>query len=168
MFELFTKTKEVTLSQFEEIWKRGGSLSRGSQFSNCDKSDYLLVIDKDAETLRRQKEEEMEYLLDSIPTHSMMGVGRHPDSPEDEKLLQAKRDEIYSIEPIVTNVTDMFDAGWVSSALKATGPRALKKELSSLPKNWEECHLVYNQYPTFKRVLVARNNNDGTVQLFRA
>ena len=43
-----------------------------------------------------------------------------------------------------------------------------KTKLEQLPDSWEECFLVYEDYPTFKKVLVARNNMDGTVQLFRA
>lgn len=168
MKHLFNKTREVPLAQFESLWNKGGFQTIGNQFSNCDKADYLVVIDKKAQELKAKKEEAMEAFHASIPTHTMGGVGRHPDNPEDEKRLHQMRDEIRAIDDVVTNITETFDAGWVSAGLHATGASKTTQSVAPLPEEWEECYLIYENYPMFEKVLVARNNLDGTVQLFRA
>lgn len=151
------------------MWNRGGFRAIGNQFSNCDKADYLMVVGTKASNLKKQKEKEMEAFHAAIPTHTMGGgVGRHPDNPEDEERLRQMRDEIRAIDDVVTNITETFDAGWVSAGLHATGASKTTQSVAPLPEEWEECYLIYENYPMFEKVLVARNNLDGTVQLFRA
>lgn len=168
MKHLFDKTKETTLAQFNSLWNKGGFRSIGNQFSNCDKADYLSVVDTKAKALKDKKEAEMEAFHASIPAYTMGGVGRHPVNPEDERKLRAMREEIQAIDEEVTNVTETYDAGWVSSGLHAAGASKTSHQCTPLPEQWEECYLVYESYPIYERVLVARNNHDGTVQLFRA
>lgn len=66
------------------------------------------------------------------------------------------------------NVVVYEDAGWVTAGLKVTGFSKEILEVPSLPDDWEEISVVYENYPTFINKVVARNNHDGTVQLFRA
>lgn len=168
MNNLFNKTKEVTLEEFVSIWNKGGSHDIGNQYSNADKTDYLMVVDTKAAEMKAQKEKKLEEFHNSIPTYSLGGVGRHPVNPEDSLRLYQMKAEIQCISTIVTNTRETFDAGWVTSGLKATGSHKEITKIEQLPEEWEECYLVYECYPTFKKVLVARNNHDGTVQLFRA
>lgn len=168
MKHLFDKTKEITLTQFASLWNKGGFRAIGNQYSNCDKADYLVVIDKKVQELKSQKEEAMEAFHASIPTYTMGGVGRHPVNPEDARKLRSMREEIQAIDEVVTNITETYDAGWVSAGLHATGASKTTQSVPPLPEEWEECYLVYENYPVFEKVLVARNSMDGTVQLFRA
>lgn len=168
MKTLFNKTREVSMAQFEAMWANGGYTSIGNQYSNMDKADYLQVVDRDAEKLKTQKESELEAFHASIPTYTMMGGGRYPERIEDECKLQEMRAELRAIDVVVTNVAETFNAGWVSHSTKATPPHTSTTAVSALPDAWDECYLVYRSYPTFERKLVARNNMDGTVQLFRA
>lgn len=168
MQEMFYQTKEVSLKTFEAMWAKGGTRTVGTQYSNCAKADYLMVVDTKASNFKKQKEAELEAFHASIPTYSLGGVGRHPVSIEDERRLRQMQAEVQCIDDVVTNIVESFHAGWVTSGLRATGSHKEKQEVTQLPDNWEECFLVYENYPTFKRVLVARNNMDGTVQLFRA
>ena len=168
MNNMFNKTKEVTIEEFTAMWNKGGSRDIGSQFSNCDKSDYLMVVDIKASNFKKQKEAELEAFHASIPTHSIGGVGKHPDKLEDSLRLYQLRAEVQAINEVITNIVETFDTGWVSSGLKVVGSHKKITKIEQLPEEWEECYLVYESYPIFKRVLVARNNMDGTVQLFRA
>lgn len=155
MQEMFYQTKEISMQEFTAIWNKGGSRNIGNQFSNADKADYLMVVDTKASNFKKQKEAELEVLHTSIPTYSLGGIGRHPVNSEDEKRLRQLRCEIQCIDDIVTNITETFSAGWVSSGLRATSSHKEKQEVTQLPDNWEECFLVFESYPTFKKVLVA-------------
>lgn len=68
----------------------------------------------------------------------------------------------------VNNVRQYEDAGWVTSGIKASGYSEEQREVAQLPEDWEEVSITYADYPTFFTKVVARNNMDGTVQLFRA
>lgn len=67
----------------------------------------------------------------------------------------------------VNNVRNYADAGWVTSHIKASGYFEEQREVAQLPEDWEEISITYADYPTFFTKIVARNNHDGTVQLFR-
>lgn len=168
MNNLFNKTKEITIEEFVSMWNKGGTCSIGNQFSNADKSDYLMVVDTEAKDIKAQKERELEEFHSSIPTYSLGGVGRHPVNAKDALRLHQMRAEMQCINDVVTNIVETFDAGWVTSGLRATDSHTKITKIEQLPEKWEECYLIYESYPVFKRVLVARNNMDGTVQLFRA
>lgn len=168
MYNQFNQIKEVSIEQFTAIWNKGGTRSIGSQFSNCDKADYLMVVDTKATAMKAQKERELEEFHSSIPTYSLGGVGRHPVNAKDALRLHQMRAEVQAINDVVTNIVESFDAGWVSSSLHAIASHTETNAVQALPDYWEECYLIYESYPVFKRVLVARNNYDGTVQLFRA
>lgn len=170
MKHLFDKTKEVAMDAFKAIWAHGGYKSIGNQYSNGDKSEYLLVFDRKAEELRDRKLAEVEAFRDSIPTYTMMGIGKHPVNPEDEIELRAMIDELnnLSAKTQVTNVAEVFDAGWVSHSAKAVGAKTKKVQVPDLPEDWDTVTLVYEVYPVYEHKVVARNNHDGTVQLFRA
>lgn len=81
--------------------------------------------------------------------------------------LGDKRDYLYvskttdGNEPYYTiaasNVKDYWDAG-----------KHTTKTVPSIPDDWEEISITYANYPVFVTKVVARNNHDGTVQLFRA
>lgn len=67
----------------------------------------------------------------------------------------------------VNNVRNYADAGWVTANLKASGYTKEQREVVQLPEDWEEVSITFADYPTFYTKVVARNNHDGTVQLFR-
>lgn len=67
----------------------------------------------------------------------------------------------------VNNIRQYEDAGWVTSHIKASGYFEEQREVAQLPEDWEEISITYADYPTFFTKIVARNNHDGTVQLFR-
>lgn len=168
MIEQFNKIREISVQEFTAIWNKGGTCSIGNQFSNADRADYLKVVDTKASAYKKQKEKELEEFHSSIPTYSLGGVGRHSVNAKDALHLHQLQIEVQCINDIVTNIIETFDAGWVTSGLKANNSQKRITKLEQLPDNWEECFLVFESYPTFKKVLVARNNHDGTVQLFRA
>ena len=119
MNNLFNKTKEVTIEEFTAMWNKGGSRVIGSQFSNCDKSDYLMVVDIKASNFKKQKEAELKAFHASIPTYSIGGVGEHPVNLGDALRIMKMREELNSISTTVTNIIETFDAGWGSNSLKA-------------------------------------------------
>ena len=121
MNNLFNKIKEVTLEEFILMWNKGGSRDIGNQFSNADKSDYLMVVDIEASNFKKQKEKELEEFHSSIPTYSLGGVGRHPVNAKDALRLHQMRAEVQAINEVITNIVETFDAGWVTSGLRATG-----------------------------------------------
>ena len=68
----------------------------------------------------------------------------------------------------IMNVNMEFDAGYVLPGIRHDNACKWKaREVMPLPENWEEVYLVYRNYPHFQKVLVARNNHDGTVQVFK-
>lgn len=58
----FEHTKEVSLKDFEEIWKQGGFLYTGNQFSNADKYLYLEVQDLDIQESKDNWNKELEKI----------------------------------------------------------------------------------------------------------
>lgn len=125
MYNQFNKTKEVTLEQFKELWNKGGACSIGNQFSNADKSNYLMVVDTEAKAMKAQKERELEEFHSSIPTYSLGGVGRYPVNAKDALRLHQMRAGVQCINDVVTNIVETFDAGWVTNGLRV-------KELSCM------------------------------------
>ena len=114
--EDFAKTREVKMSQFVEIWSRGGFYS-DSNFSNGDTALYLRVE------------------CDANPNGCLIKKGTN-------------------------NIKQWFRPFLGFDHV----------EVSSLPDDWEEVYICdagyYAKYGR-KGKLVARNNFDGTVQMFR-
>ena len=114
--EDFAKTREVKMSQFVEIWSRGGFYS-DSNFSNGDTALYLRVE------------------CDANPNGCLIKKGTN-------------------------NIKQWFKPFLGFDHV----------EVSSLPDDWEEVYICdagyYAKYGR-KGKLVARNNFDGTVQMFR-
>lgn len=112
----FAKTREVKMSQFVEIWSRGGFYS-DSNFSNGDTALYLRVE------------------CDANPNGCLIKKGTN-------------------------NIKQWFRPFLGFDHV----------EVSSLPDDWEEVYICdagyYAKYGR-KGKLVARNNFDGTVQMFR-
>ena len=154
----FEHTKEVSLKDFERIWKQGGFLDTGNQFSNADKYRYLEVQDLDIQKSKDSQGKELEKLPFSF----------YDCSPEE---LKRKRELLHKINGIgsayIKNYTELFDAGWVTAGNCVRNSRRTR-EVPSLPLNWKECYLCEKLVHNFSRkVLVAVNNGDGTVQLYR-
>lgn len=167
--EAFQTTKEMKLENFVQIWNLGGERSIGNQFSNMDKANYLECIDKSAEEKIVLLQKELDQFMDSIPTISIFGCGRYAERAEDVKIANQIQEKINfaSQKRTVNNITSEFDAGWVLPGIKH-GKSSKTLNISPLPENWDEVWLVYKQYPHFHRILVARNNHDGTVQVFKS
>lgn len=155
----FEHTKEVSLKDFEEIWKQGGFLYTGNQFSNADKYLYLEVQDLDIQESKDNWNKELEKIPFSF----------YDCSPEE---VEKKRELLYKLNGIgstyIKNYTEVFDAGWVTNA-NCVGHSWETRELPSLPLNWKECYLCEKLVHDYSRkVLVAVNNGDGTAQLYCA
>ena len=112
----FAKTREVKMSEFVEIWNRGGFYSN-SNFENGDTALYL----------RLECDANRDGCLIKNGTNNIKQWFRPS----------------FGLEPV---------------------------EVPSLPDNWEEVYICdagyYAKYGR-KGKLVARNNYDGTVQMFR-
>lgn len=74
----------------------------------------------------------------------------------------------------INNIIDNFDCGYVTHYAKAKGSHKIKKNPDMLPypDDWDECYLLWQYHKgqgclACIEVLIARNNHDGTVQLFR-
>lgn len=143
---LISKTREVSLAEFECIWALGGWDSGSQQFINYQSHEYLWVVDKDAQ--------EAFSHLQAVASQAWEDyrAGR-------VELATAvlKSADCRDFERTHLRVTNLAQYGHTS------------RELSPLPANWDECFLENSKYP-FKndhnKLLVARNNHDGTVQLF--
>lgn len=145
--EAIGKTREVSLAEFERIWALGGWDSGSQQFTNFQSHDYLWVMDKNAQ--------EASFRLKA-------------------EASQAWEDYRAGWGTLTTAVLKSADCrDFERSTLRINNIAQYGHEsrgLSPLPENWEECFLENSKYP-FKndhnRLVVARNNHDGTVQLFR-
>lgn len=112
----FAKTREIKMSQFKEIWDRGGFYS-DSNFANGDTALYLRIE------------------CDANCGGSLIKAGTN-------------------------NIKQWFRPSFGFESV----------EVPSLPDDWEEIYICdagyYAKYGR-KGKLVARNNFDGTVQMFR-
>lgn len=169
MSELFKETKEVKLEEFMRIWFQGGEMDIGNQYLNMNKYNYLEYIDNAA----IEKFDELIKARDEFIA-SLEAKGeclRYPLSfknKEDEQKCYEMLSEIEDLQKSYKNIKTVFDAGWVTQAHHIPQRNRFKeKEVQPLPEDWDEVYLVHQAYPVFKKVLVARNNHDGTVQLFR-
>lgn len=165
---LFEKTREISLTEFESIWAQGGFSHSGGQFSNYNQWCYMWTVDP--EKAAKQKAEQAAYdeWSSSVPKETgSFGIGTQFVHHSDWVKSFKWREELEKMSPIVNNIADRFDAGWVlGEKLPAT---RTTDNVQPLPQDWEECFLEAFAYPhgTVSGVLAARNNKDGTVQLFR-
>ena len=154
----FKHTKEVSLRDFEKIWKQGGFLDIGNQFSNADKYQYLEVQDLDIQESKDNWNKQLEKLPFSL-------YDCNEEEAKKYKELIHKLNGIGSA--YIANYTDVFDAGWVTAG-NFVGHSRRTREVPSLPANWKECYLCEKlAHNSSRKVLVAVNNGDGTVQLYR-
>lgn len=150
----FNKTREISLAQFKQIWAIGGWDSGTQQFSNTESWDYLW-----AEVASKvQHKTELEAKRSKIHERATFdtgsfGIGEFIVEPELRKADIEIAAELCCYSTGITNVTNL-------------GGKHLP--LNELPEDWTEVYLKFNRYKQGKHnVLVARNNHDGTVQLYR-
>ena len=151
----FNKTQEVTLGLFKQIWALGGWNSGTQQFSNTESWDYLW-----AEVASKvQHKTELEAKREEIRTKATFdtgsfGIGEFIVEPELSKADIEIAAELCCYNTGITNVTNL-------------GGKHLP--LNELLEDWTEIYLKFNRYKQGNKrtVLVARNNHDGTVQLYR-
>lgn len=144
---VISKTREVSLVEFERIWALGGWDSGSQQFLNYQSHDYLWVVNEDAREAFNRLEAEASQAWEDYR------AGRGELATAVLKSADCRDFERSALR--INNITQYGH--------KSRG-------LSPLPANWDECFLEFSKYP-FKndhaRLLLARNNHDGTVQLFR-
>lgn len=154
------KTREVPLAEFERIWALGGWESGSQQFINCQSHDYLTTRDLSWVEKIDVKRAEMQRLWDTYTYTLSSG----PDPLIHWKCNKARyRYSQLSAEVLNDRAFRLGRNNIIRCGYKDWS-------LSPLPALWDECYLWYSKYP-FKNdhngLLVARNNGDGTVQLFR-
>lgn len=168
MSELFTSTKEVSLEEFMGIWFKGGEMDIGNQYSNMDKYNYLEYTDNAAieqyEAIKKEREEFIKSLVDAGECFLYPLTFKNEKDKEKAFEILSKADDL---KKSYKNIKTVFDAGWVTTAHHVHNKNRFKeKEVPKLPQHWDEVYLVHKEYPFFNKTLVARNNHDGTVQLF--
>ena len=149
----FNMTQEVTLEKFKQIWALGGWDTSTQQFSNTESWDYLLaeVASKVQHKTELEAKREEIHAKATFDTGSF-GIGEFIVEPELSKAAISIAAELCCYNTGITNVTNL-------------GGKRLP--LNELPEDWTEVYLKFNRYKQGKHtVLVARNNNDGTVQLY--
>ena len=150
----FNKTQEVSLEKFKQIWALGGWNSGTQQFSNTESWDYLEAevaskVQHKAELVAKREEIHAKATFDT----GSFGIGEFIVEPELSKAAIEITAELCCYNTGITNVTN-------------NGGKHLP--LNELPEDWTEVYLKFNRYKQGKHtVLVARNNHDGTVQLYR-
>ena len=109
-------SQEMSISEFiEKYWSLGGYRQVGNQFSNMDKFDYLYVIDKDILQKRRAANDKyLAMIKDEEAKHGVRFVSWMEYPPHLDKAREAYLNELEQLDPLVTNITGEFDAGFVS------------------------------------------------------
>ena len=149
----FNKTQEISLAQFKQIWELGGWDSGSQQFSNTESWDYLWAevaskVQHKAELEAKRSEIHAKATFDT----GLFGIAEFIVEPELRKADIEIAAELCCYNTGITNVTNL-------------GGKHLP--LNELPEDWTEVYLNFNRYKQGKHiVLVARNNHDGTVQLY--
>lgn len=152
--DAFNKTQEVTLEKFKQIWAIGGWDSGSQQFSNTESWDYLWVevgykVEYKAELEAKREEIHAKATFDT----GSFGIGEFIVEPELRKYDSELAAELCAFNTGITNTTNL-------------GGKHLP--LNELPEDWSEVYLSFSRYKQGRHVvLVARNNRDGTVQLYR-
>ena len=150
----FNKTQEVTLEKFKQIWALGGWDSGTQQFSNTESWDYLWAevaskVQHKAELEAKRKEIHTKATFDT----GSFGLGQFIVEPELRKADIKIAAELCCYNTGITNVTNL---------------QGKHLPLNELPEDWTEIYLKFTRYNQGKNtVLVARNNHDGTVQLYK-
>ena len=152
--DAFNKTQEISLAQFKQIWAIGGWDSGSQQFSNTESWDYLWAevaskVQHKTELEAKRKEIHAKATFDT----GLLGIAEFIVEPELRKADIEIAAELCCYNTGITNVTNL-------------GGKHLP--LNELPEDWTEVYLNFNRYKQGKNItLVARNNHDGTVQLYR-
>ena len=162
----FTKTKEISIGEFAQIWALGGISCTGAQFDNCNSHTYLRVDDSVLKAEAANANKALKEMLATRPTESgAFGMGVYfVEAADREEALRLKA--IAHQDIWVGNINERHDAGWVTAGARACGNSHNIGEVPTLPTEWKECWLEHKAYPRCYSVLVACNNQDGTVQLF--
>ena len=150
----FKKTQQVSLENFKQIWALGGWDTGTQQLSNTESWDYLWAevaskVQHKTKLVAKREEIHAKATFES----GSFGIGEFIVEPELSKAAIEITAELCCYDTGVTNVTNLG------------GKRLMVNEL---PEDWTEVYLKFNRYKQGKQnVLVARNNHDGTVQLYR-
>ena len=67
----------------------------------------------------------------------------------------------------IHNIARVFDWDWITQSPQVTGPQWETQEIQELPDDWDEVYVCYRDGQQAFRKLIARNNHDGTVQLYK-
>lgn len=169
MSELFKETKEVSLEEFMGIWFQGGEIDIRNKYLKMNKYNYLEYIDNAAiekfDELIKAREEFIDYLE---AKGECLRCPLSFKNKEDEQKCYEMLSEIEDLQKSYKNIKTVLDAGWFTQSHHVPQRNQfVEKVVQPLPEDWDEVYLVHKDHPVFKRVLVARNNQDGTVQLFR-
>lgn len=161
-------SQEMSISEFiEKYWSLGGYRQIGNQFSNMDKFDYLYVIDKDILQKRRAANDKyLAMIKDEEAKHGVRFVSWMEYPPHLDKAREAYLNELEQLDPLVTNITGEFDAGFVSHSQHVSQGVEKTYGLTELPTNWDTLHVRFREYPAHADALLARNNHNGTVEVF--
>lgn len=152
--DAFSRTQEISLAKFKQIWELGGWDSGSQQFSSNESWDYLWVevgykVEYKAELEEKREEIHAKATFDT----GLFGIGEFIVEPELRKYDIELAAELCAYNTGITNVTNL-------------GGKHLP--LNELPEDWSEVYLNFSRYKQGRHVvLVARNNRDGTVQLYR-
>lgn len=121
------------------------------------------------EHLNRTKEVWMYDFLCLWRKGGMASYAQYSNGDKFDYLYVAKAGgkELSHDTTAIHNIARVFDSGWVTRSLRATGPQWKTQEIQELPDDWDEVYVCYRNYPQSFRKLIARNNHDGTVQLFK-
>ena len=150
----FKKTQQVSLENFKQIWALGGWDTGTQQLSNTESWDYLWAevaskVQHKTKLVAKREEIHAKATFES----GSFGIGEFIVEPELSKAAIEITAELCCYDTGITNVTNLG------------GKRLMVTEL---PEDWTEVYLKFNRYKQGKHtVLVARNNHDGTVQLYR-
>ena len=150
----FNKTQQVTLEKFKQIWALGGWDTSTQRLSNTESWDYLWAeVASKVQHKNELEEKRSEIYAKATFETGSFGIGEFIVEPELRKADIEIAAELCCYNTGITNVTNL-------------GGKRLT--LNELPTDWTEVYLKFNRYKQGKHtVLVARNNNDGTVQLYR-
>lgn len=149
----FNKTQQISLAQFKQIWAIGGWDTGSQQFSNTESWDYLWAEVASKVQHKTELETKRSEIYEKATFYTgAFGIGEFIVEPELRKADIEIAAELCCYNTGITNVTNL-------------GGKRLP--LNELPEDWTEVYLKFNRYKQGKRtVLVARNNHDGTVQLY--
>lgn len=121
------------------------------------------------EHLNRTKEV---WMYDFLCLWRKGGMASYAQDQQDNKfdylyVGKAGGKELSHDNTAIHNIARVFDWDWITQSPQVTGPDWTTQEIQELPDDWDEVYVCYRNYPQAFRKLIARNNHDGTVQLYK-